>query len=84
MQYIQEFISKDEHRELWQAINQETWLTDLRRRVQRYGWKYDYKARSIDYSMYLGELPPWVKPFAKRLHQSNYLSKLPDQLICGI
>ena len=81
LQYFTDFISKDEHRVLWQAINKETWLTDIKRRVQHYGWKYDYKARSIDYSMYLGELPFWVQPIAERLYQLNYLSKLPDQLI---
>lgn len=81
LQYVMDFISKEEHQELWQAINKETWLTDLKRRVQHYGWRYDYKARSIDYAMFLGELPPWAKPFADRLHQSNYLSKVPDQLI---
>jgi alkylated DNA repair dioxygenase AlkB len=44
-------------------------------------WKYDYKARSIDYTMFLGELPKWVKPFAERLFQSGYLPMVPDQLI---
>ncbi len=81
LKYIPEFITKEEHHELWQAINREPWLTDLKRRVQHYGWKYDYKARSIDYSMFLGELPSWAKPFAERLTEFGYLSKVPDQLI---
>jgi alkylated DNA repair dioxygenase AlkB len=81
LKYVPNFISKDEHTELWQAINREPWLNDLKRRVQHYGWRYDYKARSIDYSMFLGELPMWAKTLADRLQQSNYLSKVPDQLI---
>ena len=81
LKYIPDFITKEEHQQLWQAINSEPWLTDLKRRVQHYGWKYDYKARSIDYTMFLGELPEWVKPFAVRLFQSGYLSMVPDQLI---
>jgi len=28
--------------------------------VQHYGYRYDYKARTIDHSMRLGELPQWV------------------------
>lgn len=81
LKYITNFISKDEHQELWQAINREPWLTDLKRRVQHYGWKYDYKARSIDYSMFLGKLPSWVKSYGDRLFQSGYLLNVPDQLI---
>lgn len=81
LKYVPEFITKEEHQQLWQAINSEPWLTDLKRRVQHYGWKYDYKARSIDYTMFLGELPAWAKPFAERLFQSGYLSMVPDQLI---
>lgn len=81
LKYVPEFITKEEHQQLWQAINSEPWLTDLRRRVQHYGWKYDYKARSIDYSMFLGELPLWVKPYADRLFHSCYLPLIPDQLI---
>jgi alkylated DNA repair dioxygenase AlkB len=81
LKYIPEFITKEEHEQLWRAINSETWLTDLKRRVQHYGWKYDYKARSIDYSMYLGELPNWAQHFGDRLFQAGHLSKIPDQLI---
>jgi len=81
LKYIPEFITKEEHQELWQVINREAWLTDLKRRVQHYGWKYDYKARSIDYSMFLGELPSWAMPFAERLVHFGHLSKVPDQLI---
>jgi alkylated DNA repair dioxygenase AlkB len=81
LKYIPEFITKEEHQQLWQAINNQTWLTDLKRRVQHYGWKYDYKARSIDYSMYLGELPIWAQNIGERLFQASHLSKIPDQLI---
>ncbi|MFN3302056.1 MAG: alpha-ketoglutarate-dependent dioxygenase AlkB, partial [Patescibacteria group bacterium] len=44
-------------------------------------YKYDYKARFIDYSMKIGELPEWVKPFAKKLYQEGYMPAIPDQLI---
>lgn len=81
LKYVPEFINEKEHEELWQAIYKEPWLTDLKRRVQHYGWKYDYKSRSIDYSMFLGELPSWAKPIAHRLYKSGYLPNMPDQLI---
>lgn len=41
--YVPDFISESEHKEIWEAINKEKWLDDLKRRVQHYGYKYDYK-----------------------------------------
>lgn len=81
LKYIPDFLSQKEHSDLWLATNKEVWITDIKRRVQHYGWKYDYKLRSIDYSMYLGEFPDWVKSVALRLVQKRYMSKMPDQLI---
>ena len=81
LKYVPDFINKKEHEELWQAIYREPWLTDLKRRVQHYGWKYDYKTRAIDYSMYLGELPDWAQPISERLYNKGYLPSKPDQLI---
>jgi alkylated DNA repair dioxygenase AlkB len=66
---------------LLDAIDREQWLTDLHRRVQHYGYKYDYKARKIDRSMYLGALPLWVQPVAARLLSEGYMQDMPDQLI---
>jgi alkylated DNA repair dioxygenase AlkB len=79
--YIPEYIIKEEHASFWQSVNAENWLGDLKRRVQHYGYKYDYKARFIDYSMRIGELPEWVMPLAKKLHQDGYMPEIPDQLI---
>lgn len=79
--YIPEYITKEEHASFWQSVNAENWLGDLKRRVQHYGYKYDYKARFIDYSMKIGELPEWVTPLAKKLYQEGYMPAIPDQLI---
>lgn len=79
--YIPEYITKEEHASLWQSVNAENWLGDLKRRVQHYGYKYDYKARFIDYSMRIGELPKWVMGLANKLHQNGYMPAIPDQLI---
>ena len=81
LKYVPEFITEAEERYLLQSINSESWLTDIKRRVQHYGYRYDYKARSIDYSMYLGEVPLWSKIIAERLVEMNYLDYLPDQII---
>jgi len=81
LQYIPNFISENEEKELMKAINSENWLTDIKRRVQHYGYKYDYKARTINYSMHLGKLPLWSIEFASRLVNKNFIKFQPDQII---
>jgi hypothetical protein len=49
--YLPNFISEKEENELVEIIDSQPWLDDLKRRVQHYGYKYDYKARRIDTSM---------------------------------
>ena len=53
LSYIPNFITRDEERALIEAIDQQSWLTDLKRRVQHYGYKYDYKARAVTDDAYL-------------------------------
>lgn len=79
--YIPDYITKEKHAFFWQSVNAENWLGDLKRRVQHYGYKYDYKFRFIDYSMKIGELPEWVAPLAEKLYQDGYMPATPDQLI---
>ena len=78
--YIRNFISKSEHDLLLQRIDSEPWLTELQRRVQHYGYKYDYAKHQISRSMYIAPLPDWSLGIAQRLHQS-YSPTLPDQVI---
>lgn len=81
LSYIPGYISSTEHEHLWQSVNAEEWLGDLKRRVQHYGYKYDYRARYIDYSMRIGELPDWSLSIAQKLYDDGYMPELPDQLI---
>jgi alkylated DNA repair dioxygenase AlkB len=79
--YVPDYLSESEGNALWRSITGSPWLTDIRRRVQHYGWKYDYRNRFIDYSSFLGPLPPWAQPLGERLTIDGYLKKKPDQLI---
>ena len=57
LQYIPGFIDEPYEAELLAAIDAQPWLGDLKRRVQHYGYRYDYKNRRVDPSMVLGPLP---------------------------
>ncbi len=78
---IRDFLSETEETYLVKQINQCKWNTELSRRVQHYGWQYDYKARQVDPAMRLGSLPPWADSLARRLFAEGFLQHLPDQVI---
>jgi alkylated DNA repair dioxygenase AlkB len=81
LKYIENFISVEEEQLLIEKIDTQNWMLDLKRRVQHYGYKYDYKARKVDYSMYLGKLPIWINTIADKLIHSAYINELPNQAI---
>lgn len=78
--YVRNFISQAEHDLLLKKIHSQPWLTDLQRRVQHYGYKYDYVKHKINREMYIAPLPDWALKIATKLHQ-NYSPSLPDQVI---
>jgi len=81
LQYVPDFITPEVHDQLLCDVDAQPWLTDLKRRVQHYGFKYDYTARRIDHSMRLGALPDWALRLAEQLVQRGLLPDMPDQLI---
>ena len=76
-----DFINLEEEKELLNNIDKSTWLTDLKRRVQHYGYKYDYKTRRIDQTFFIGEIPTWMKFLTDRLQQQKIIDFIPDQAI---
>lgn len=67
LQYVPEFITQGEEQTLASKIDDQPWLADLKRRVQHYGYKYDYKVRSVMPDSYLGPLPNWLKETTDKL-----------------
>ncbi len=80
LSYFPNFIDAKTEAELMGVIDQQPWLTDLKRRVQHYGYRYDYKARNVTRELELGPLPDWLAPYCLRL-QKSYFPKIPDQVI---
>ena len=79
--YVPDFLGEREETDLVGAIDQAEWISDLQRRVQHYGWRYDYRARQVDASMRLGPLPEWAARLARKLASKRLLTELPDQVI---
>ncbi len=76
-----DFINEDEERDLLANIDKEVWDDSMTRRVQHYGWKYDYKARKVDPSLRIGPLPNWLQTLATRLMEKGIFNEMPDQVI---
>jgi alkylated DNA repair dioxygenase AlkB len=72
--YTPDWVTADEESALLAAIDAAEWSTQLRRRVQHYGMRYDYTSRAVA----TGDrtpLPAWSAPLAARLDFE------PDQVI---
>jgi alkylated DNA repair dioxygenase AlkB len=78
---LADFIMDAEELELLSVIDQQPWLADLQRRVQHYGYRYDYTARQVTANLYLGVLPEWLQSLATRLHCEGLFATVPDQVI---
>ena len=79
--YIKDYISESEHEWLLDQVGKHQWLKDLKRRVQHYGFKYDYKARKVTRDMRIGHLPEWLQTLGQRLHKDGHMLAEPDQVI---
>lgn len=81
LHYHPDYVTEQEQAALVAQIEQQPWITDLKRRVQHYGYRYNYSRRTLDPSMYLGPLPEWITPLAQRLQDDGWMEQLPNQLI---
>lgn len=62
-------------------VDARSWKNDLKRRVQHYGYEYNYRARKVDRSMRIGDLPDFAINVADRMMERGLLPRRPDQLI---
>ena len=81
LRYYPQLLTVQKQREVIKEIDSRPWQNELKRRVQHYGYKYDYKARAINHSMYVGPLPDFAVEIGRQLLILNLIEELPDQLI---
>ncbi|MBL0318452.1 MAG: alpha-ketoglutarate-dependent dioxygenase AlkB [Alphaproteobacteria bacterium] len=79
--YLPEFITPLQEQDLLARIDQHPWDTSLKRRVQHYGYRYDYTTRNVSPDSWLGPLPDWLFSFSQHLHQQSLFQSPPDQII---
>ena len=84
LKFLEDFLTPEQQancvRQVDAAVDE--WRNDLSRRVQHYGWCYDYKARSITPDMHIGALPDWLEKLAQRLYyETGLFDRVPEQVI---
>ncbi|WP_163033136.1 alpha-ketoglutarate-dependent dioxygenase AlkB [Pseudomonas viridiflava] len=78
---IPDFITPKQESSLLAKIDSSPWDTAMTRRVQHYGWRYDYKSRKVEDKSYLGPLPNWAENLGKMLLEQGLVTEMPDQVI---
>ena len=81
LSYRENYISEEEAKRLVQKVDAARWRTDLKRRVQDYGYRYDYITRQARRDDYLGPLPALFQKLAERLAFERHFQTVPDQVI---
>lgn len=81
LRYLPDFLSATEQVRILAEIDARPWQYGLKRRVQHYGYQYDYRARRIDHSMHLGPLPSFAVELAELLIARSLITQMPDQAI---
>jgi len=75
--YIPNYITLEQEQFLISQIDSQYWLNDLKRRVQHYGYKYDYKARKITPELKIDDIPHWLQIL------SDFDQVIVNEYLCG-
>lgn len=78
---VRGFLPIEEAERLLAAADTNHWRNDLKRRVQHYGWRYDYRARRVTADMRLGPLPDWLAAVVDSVGALPEFGRRPDQVI---
>ena len=84
LQFLEGFLTPDQQAYCVKRVDAaaDQWRNDLIRRVQHYGWRYDYKARAITPDMHIGALPDWLASLAQKLYdETGLFDRVPEQVI---
>ncbi|GAA2637363.1 alpha-ketoglutarate-dependent dioxygenase AlkB [Actinomadura fulvescens] len=77
---VHHWLDTDTQQRLTADIDAAPWSSQLRRRVQHYGHRYDYGSRGMSGAP-APPLPGWALTLARRLHEDGYFERQPDQVI---
>ncbi|MEM0898495.1 MAG: alpha-ketoglutarate-dependent dioxygenase AlkB [Pseudomonadota bacterium] len=81
--YEADFIDVAEKNALVDWLDRLAWDESLKRRVQHFGYRYDYRARAVLPEAFLSPLSRELLTIAQRLVDWGHFASLPDQVIAN-
>lgn len=67
--YIPGFVSEQEERALLKEVDGGNWHRLAKRRVQHYGYEFQYQSRNVDPGQELGPFPPTMQTVSQRVER---------------
>ena len=80
LRYIADYITEYQHDWLLNTIDKQPWERFVKRRVQHYGSRYDYKTGKLRQDVSQSDLPEWLKRFSQKLHEDGHIPEVPNQV----
>jgi alkylated DNA repair dioxygenase AlkB len=78
---VRDWVSAAECDALLTSVDSMPWMHDLSRRVQHYGWKYDYTLRDLGPDQYLGPIPGFFDEVIGKLALMPEFGAAAEQII---
>ncbi|WP_372369828.1 alpha-ketoglutarate-dependent dioxygenase AlkB [Candidatus Uabimicrobium sp. HlEnr_7] len=79
--YIANYLDSAQQQILVKIIDQQSWITDLKRRTQHYGYRYFFKTGMIYPFSYLGKFPEWLQNVASELYRKKIVTEVAQQAL---
>jgi alkylated DNA repair dioxygenase AlkB len=76
---LNNYVSKEEERELLARVDQNQWQSDFRRRTQQYG--LGYSAEHGQKPVWLRDFPDWLMPLAMRVGVDAEFERFPENCV---
>jgi alkylated DNA repair dioxygenase AlkB len=80
LKYIENYISSEEENHLLAILDKQPWILDLKRRVQHYGYRYDYKLNTVTQEP-VAPIAEFLLPLCDKLVKEGIFSFAPNQII---
>jgi alkylated DNA repair dioxygenase AlkB len=84
LRYLPNWLSEAAQGAVLASVDAAPWSSELRRRVQHYGHRYDYGRRSVasgESDRVAAPIPAWAAELIERLHADGYTAEPADQVI---
>jgi alkylated DNA repair dioxygenase AlkB len=79
--YQEGFLTPEEERAIVSEIDHASWDTSLKRRVQHYGYLYDYKKKNIGQDPKTVKMPAWLLSLEAKVREHAKTESPFDQVI---